>query len=95
MGRASNAEVKRAKPTLLPSGSTGWLPVRAISDAIVVFSLQQLGWIHCALDVARFNSEYEAFWDEVEAGLSDFRPKHSWMALYYSVLTVRYYDPIA
>lgn len=65
------------------------LPNQLTSTRIVHFSLQTLGWIHCALRVDQFLAEHEAFQNSMEVGSPYILQNHGWMSIYYSVLTVR------
>lgn len=65
------------------------LPSRRNSTSIVQFSLQILGWIHCGLRADQFLAEHEAFQNALEIGTHQILENHGWMAIYFSVLTVR------
>lgn len=65
------------------------LPSRQNSTSIVQFSLQMLGWIHCGLRADQFLAEHEAFQNTLEIGTFQTLENHGWMAIYFSVLTVR------
>ncbi|KAK4942028.1 hypothetical protein LTR10_018209 [Elasticomyces elasticus] len=64
------------------------LPSTRSSTLIVQFSLEKLGWIHCALRVDQFLAEHEAFQNDLEFGTLQVLENHGWMAIYFSVLTV-------
>lgn len=64
------------------------LPIRKSSEKIVRFSLEALGWIHCALNAPDFLDQHEMFWDTLYPQHLDSLEDHSWMALYLSVLCV-------
>lgn len=64
------------------------LPSREESTRVVNFSLQMLGWIHCALRVDIFQQEHEQFWDRLEAQDTSVLENHSWLMVYFSVLAV-------
>ncbi|KAI0973188.1 hypothetical protein F4678DRAFT_478361 [Xylaria arbuscula] len=64
------------------------VPDKAISTRIVEFSLQMLGWIHCALRVDQFLIEHETFQNALTAGTLEVLQDHKWMAVYFSVLAV-------
>lgn len=65
------------------------VPEKTTSTRIVEFSLQMLGWIHCALRADRFLVEHEAFQNALLDGTLEVLQDHKWMAIYFSVLAVR------
>lgn len=64
------------------------LPTRASSDSIVRFSLEKLGWVHCALNAPVFLAQHENFWRGLQAKNSQVLEDHGWTALYLSVISV-------
>ncbi|KAF7177665.1 hypothetical protein CNMCM7691_006026 [Aspergillus felis] len=64
------------------------VPDKSTSTRIVEFSLQILGWIHCALRADQFLTEHEAFQNALMAGTLEVLQDHKWMAIYFSVLAV-------
>ncbi|KAJ5833640.1 hypothetical protein N7474_001951 [Penicillium riverlandense] len=62
------------------------VPGKLTSTRIVEFSLQMLGWIHCALRADQFLAEHEAFQNALIAGTFEVLQDHKWMAIYFSVL---------
>ncbi|KAJ5660682.1 uncharacterized protein N7484_000054 [Penicillium longicatenatum] len=64
------------------------VPDSSTSTRIVEFSLQMLGWIHCALRADQFLIEHEAFHNALIAGTLEVLQDHKWMAIYFSVLAV-------
>lgn len=66
----------------------GSVPDKETSTRIVEYSLQMLGWVHCALRVDRFLSEHEAFQNALLAGTLEVLQDHKWMSVYFSVLAV-------
>jgi hypothetical protein len=66
------------------------LPIRKSSEKIVRFSLEMLGWIHCALSPQDFLLEHDQFWSALEAHDRTVLSNHTWTALYLSVLAVCY-----
>ncbi|KAH7309983.1 hypothetical protein BKA65DRAFT_414326 [Rhexocercosporidium sp. MPI-PUGE-AT-0058] len=77
------------------SRGTGYLfsilPNPASSEAIVRFSLENLGWVHCALNAPEFLAQHENFWTGVQAKDSQVLEDHGWIALYLSVISVGIY----
>ncbi|KAJ5029411.1 hypothetical protein J3E72DRAFT_232471 [Bipolaris maydis] len=71
------------------------LPSRDASLGIVTFSLQTLGWIHCAVNANDFLAEHHDFWKNVELGTGIKPEQRPWVALYFAVLAVGilYSDP--
>lgn len=65
------------------------LPIRKSSEQIVRFSLEVLGWIHCALNARDFLDQHEKFWAALHPQHLDGLEDHSWMALYLSILCVK------
>lgn len=64
------------------------LPSRRASTCIVTYSLQTLGWIHCAVRADQFLGEHEKFWDSIESGHTVEAGSRPWIALYFSLLAV-------
>lgn len=64
------------------------LPSRMASRAIIVYSLQILGWIHCAVRADVFLQEHEEFWNGLELGNTIDPEKRPWLSLYFSLLAV-------
>lgn len=64
------------------------LPIRKSSEKIVKFSLDMLGWVHCALNAPKFMEQHDSFWDALNVNRRDILSNHSWMAIYFSVLSV-------
>jgi len=76
------------EPTIYDDQILSLLPIRESSLKIVHFSLGALGWVHCALDVPRFMTEHDAFWNGLEVNDRKALQNHGWMAVYLSVLAV-------
>ncbi|CAH0033311.1 unnamed protein product [Clonostachys rhizophaga] len=55
---------------------------------LVRFSLETLGWIHCALDASAFSIEAEAFVASLEQGQCEGLRNHAWLAIFLGVLAV-------
>ncbi|KAH8891227.1 hypothetical protein GQ53DRAFT_841622 [Thozetella sp. PMI_491] len=70
------------------SSTLGLLPPWPDGRLLVQFSLQTLGWIHCALDATSFIRESEAFEASLESGQWEVLQNHAWLAVYLSVLAV-------
>jgi hypothetical protein len=64
------------------------LPIRESSLKIVRFSLAVLGWVHCAVNVPKFLSEHDAFWNYLEANNKIALRNHGWLPVYLSILAV-------
>lgn len=65
------------------------VPDKPTSTRIVEFSLEMCGWIHCALRADQFLVEHEAFQNALLGGTLGVLWDYKWMAMYFSVLTVR------
>jgi hypothetical protein len=65
------------------------LPNDVISAQILQFSLGTLGWIHCAVRADQFMEEHLAFQESLARGEITILENHGWMAIYFSLLTVR------
>lgn len=64
------------------------LPAKHVSLDIIVYSLETLGWLHCAVDANTFLAEHEDFWRDAELGVH-FGPSYRpWFALYLALLAV-------
>lgn len=50
--------------------------------------MENLGWIHCALNAPGFIKQHEIFWDALSPHDLHVLDDHSWIALYLSVLCV-------
>lgn len=64
------------------------VPDKQTSTRIVEYSLQMLGWVHCALRVDHFLIEHEAFQNALIASTLEVLQDHKWMSVYFSVLAV-------
>ncbi|EOA85090.1 uncharacterized protein SETTUDRAFT_137453 [Exserohilum turcica Et28A] len=71
------------------------LPSQDASLGLVTFSLQKLGWLHCAINADVFVKEHEDFWHNAQLGASITREQRPWISVYFSVLAVGilYSDP--
>jgi hypothetical protein len=71
------------------------LPRRKASHQIVNFSLQTLGWLHCAVDSDAFLRAHEDFWESAHLNISLGREQRPWMSIYFALLAVGilYMDP--
>ncbi|RDW69864.1 hypothetical protein BP6252_08884 [Coleophoma cylindrospora] len=67
------------------------LPIKRSSDQIIRFSLETLGWHHCALNASTFLAQHERFWDAMKSRDLSILQDHSWMGLYLGVLCVGIY----
>lgn len=72
------------------------LPTREASHRIVTFSLQTLGWLHCAVNADGFLGEHEVFWQLTQVGAALERGQRPWLILYLAVLAVGilYMEPV-
>jgi len=70
------------------SWSDFMLPSRECSSAIIQYSAIWISWVHYALDHSQFEKEHDAFWDALESGLTMQNHKPSWLAIYFSVISV-------
>ncbi|KAI8680523.1 Zn(2)-C6 fungal-type domain-containing protein [Fusarium keratoplasticum] len=68
------------------------LPSRITSTRVVRFVLDQLGWLHCALNASEFEAEHEKFWDLLESQ-SPYQqePGASFSCVYLAILSVSFY----
>jgi hypothetical protein len=64
------------------------LPNCATSTYIVKFTLENLGWIHCAVSADQFMKEHDMFQNCLATGDLTVLENHGWMAIYFSLLTV-------
>lgn len=64
------------------------LPSREASDQFVRFTLQTLGWLHCAVDISLFLKEHDVFWDKIQLGVGIDRGDRPWLAVYLALLAV-------
>lgn len=71
------------------------LPEQDTSLRLVTFSLQTLGWLHCAMDSEKFLTEHAEFWQDAQFSVAPSRERRPWLALYFAVLAVGilYLDP--
>jgi hypothetical protein len=71
------------------------LPRRNASHQIVTFSLQTLGWLHCAVDADTFLEAHEEFWQSAQLNINLGREQRPWMSIYFAILAVGilYMDP--
>jgi hypothetical protein len=65
------------------------LPIRKSSELIVRFSIQNLGWVHCALNAPIFLAQHEKFWNALATKATSALENPSWLALYFAILAVR------
>lgn len=70
------------------------LPDCATSTYIVNFTLETLGWIHCAISTDKFVQEHELFQNCLATGDLAVLENHGWMAIYFSLLTVCFVLPL-
>jgi hypothetical protein len=64
------------------------LPNRDTSTKLSQFSLQTLGWLHCAVNADEFLQEHERFWERVQLGQSLEQTERPWLSLYLALLAV-------
>jgi hypothetical protein len=64
------------------------LPNRDNSTKLLQFSLQTLGWLHCAVNADEFLREHEQFWEKVHLGQSLEPKERPWLSLYFALLAV-------
>ncbi|KAI4942308.1 hypothetical protein J4E86_010110 [Alternaria arbusti] len=71
------------------------LPSKDASIQLVTFSLQTLGWLHCAVDADVFFGEHEEFWQSTQLGAGIDRARRPWLVVYLAVLAVGilYFNP--
>ncbi|KAH7366683.1 hypothetical protein BKA66DRAFT_591987 [Pyrenochaeta sp. MPI-SDFR-AT-0127] len=71
------------------------LPSRDASAQIVYFSLQTLGWLHCAVDADTFMNDHDDFWERTQLGVGIDRERRPWLTVYLALLAVGilYFDP--
>lgn len=58
------------------------------SSHILRFSLNVLGWVHCAVRADQFVLEHEALQNSLAQGDLQGLYDHAWMSIYFSLLTV-------
>ena len=64
------------------------LPSRDASLSLVTFSLERLGWIHCAVNADEFLQEHDQFWQNAELSAVIERSQRPWITVYLAVLAV-------
>jgi hypothetical protein len=64
------------------------LPEKDASLRIVLFSLQTLGWLHCAVDPDAFLKEHDEFWQNAQFGIPLDREHRPWITVYFALLAV-------
>jgi hypothetical protein len=64
------------------------LPSKDASIQLITFSLQTLGWLHCAVDADVFFREHEEFWQSTQIGAGIERERRPWLVVYLAVLAV-------
>lgn len=71
------------------------LPSRDASTKLVHFSLQTLGWLHCAVDADDFLNEHDDFWERTQLGVGIDPESRPWLTIYLALLAVGilYFDP--
>jgi hypothetical protein len=84
-GQASNG-ISRPN-TGQPLDTLRLLPNREQSSYILQFSLDVLGWVHCAVRADQFFTEHETLKDTLARGDLEGLD-HAWMSVYFSLLTV-------
>ena len=62
------------------------LPNKDTSTKLSNFSLQTLGWLHCAVNANEFLQEQEQFWERVQRGQGLEQRERPWLSLYLAVL---------
>lgn len=63
------------------------LPSRETSEQLVTYSLQTLGWIHCAVNAPAFLKEHEEFWNRIHTGVGIDSGQRAWLAVYFAILS--------
>ncbi|KAK1919025.1 hypothetical protein P3342_001155 [Pyrenophora teres f. teres] len=64
------------------------LPSKDASLQLVNYSLQTLGWLHCAVNADVFLEEHEDFWQTTQLGTGIPRERRPWLIVYFAVLAV-------
>ncbi|KAM0553204.1 hypothetical protein ACHAPJ_007491 [Fusarium lateritium] len=64
------------------------LPTVECSRRLIDFDMMWNSWVHYALEYPRFKEESDAFMDSIETGLSIEQAETTWVAVYFSVLSV-------
>lgn len=69
------------------------LPSQEVSARLVDYDERWNSWMHYAVEYPGFHDEHLQFWTSFEAGvgLEDFDP--AWLAVYFSIITVRGHPP--
>lgn len=79
--------------TTTHSSIQGWediiLPSPECSRKLIAFDETWNSWVHYALEYPHFTEECDSFMDRVGEGLRPDEADVSWMAVYFSVLSVR------
>jgi hypothetical protein len=71
------------------------LPSKEISEQLVTYSLQTLGWLHGAVNAPEFLIEHDEFWIKIHTGVAVEIKDRPWLALYFALLAtgLLYLDP--
>ncbi|KAL2857315.1 hypothetical protein BJY01DRAFT_242387 [Aspergillus pseudoustus] len=64
------------------------LPNQSASTYILRYSLETLGWVHCAVRADQFMEEHQAFQESRATRNGTMHADHGWMAVYLSLLVV-------
>ncbi|RMZ72008.1 Fungal transcriptional regulatory N-terminal [Pyrenophora seminiperda CCB06] len=64
------------------------LPSKDASLQLVNYSLQTLGWLHCAVNADVFLEEHQDFWQRTQLGTGIAREQRPWLIVYFAVLAV-------
>ncbi|KAL4810487.1 hypothetical protein BDV18DRAFT_156847 [Aspergillus unguis] len=87
MNRSSKASSSGLEQTGRSDG-VQHIPDGVTSSYIVRFSLETLGWIHCAVRADQVMQEHAVFVECLANGDMTVLENHGWMAIYFSLLTV-------
>lgn len=67
-------------------------PARHTSEDLVAYDEKWNSWVHYALEYPVFHDEHAGFMDSLDRGVALMDHDPAWLAVYFSVITVRHFS---